>query len=75
MAWRSQLMKKRIELASKYFNIKINAVEEIPKCEEMLIINRLSTQDTEKLVSKYPISLKLFQGPKGTDWNFAIISR
>ena len=66
---------KRIELASKYFNIKINTVDQIPKCDEQEIIKRLSKQTSEKLVSSYPTSIQEIPGPEGTQWSLAIITR
>ena len=48
---------KRIELAEKYFGIKINDVNQIPKVDETEIIKRQSLFTTEKLLNDFPISV------------------
>ena len=48
---------KRIEIASKYFGVEINDINQIPKVDETEIIKRQSTYTTEKMLSDFPISV------------------
>ena len=63
---------KRMELAEKYFGIKIHDVTEIPKVDETDIIKRQSQYTTEKLLNDFPISVIEVRG-EGVSSSKAVI--
>ena len=68
-------VEKRVEIAAKYYSKNITSVDQIPMIDEFALITAMNNRKTEKLVSKYPISILEVNGPEGSNWSLALITR
>ena len=68
-------LEKRVEIAAKYYGKDMKTIDDIPKIDETALISKMKKWNTEKLVSRYPISIIEVNGPEGTNWSLALITR